>query len=109
MNMFSEEIACLIEEFTGPNFWRLHFSSKVLPRLNKGWKLVGRWAPYMDYQGGDPCMNCYLYGSNFDHLCYETSNCVDTCMTWACKEEFYCLDYWKWIFSCHVVHHLNIR
>ena len=109
MKMFSEEIVCLIEEFTGPSYWKHHFSSKVLPRLNKGWKLVGSTQPYMEYQGGEPCSNCYVWGNGRDVGCgNHESICDNSLMIWTYKEQIFDEQYWHDLFSCRIVPHLNI-
>lgn len=56
------EVNCLIENFIGPNYWKIYFSSTVLPSIDKKWKLVGNME-------GTPCLNCYCYGNGIDVGC----------------------------------------
>ena len=104
----NEDITCLIESFTGPNYWKLQFSAKVLPRLNKKWKLVGRTQSYGDYLGNEPCSNCYAYGNGIDIGCLNNPNCCDSSMTvWVKKEDVFDHDWWTWIFSGVVLRELK--
>jgi hypothetical protein len=89
----------MVEEFA-PNYWKCHFSSKVLPRLNKGWKLVGLTQPYRGYIGGEPCSNCYIHGNGIDIGCNNYTSICNSSMTyWVCKDEIYDIEWWKWQFS----------
>lgn len=107
-NNLTEDIICLIEDFTGPNCWKIYFSSKVLPRLNKGWKLVGSTQTYDDYLGGEPCANCYAYGNGYDIGCQNHESICDNNMTlWMSRDEFYYEDYWKSYFSNWVIHNIK--
>ena len=98
--VFSEDIVCMIEEYA-PNYWRCHFSSKVLPRLNKGWQLVSLNVGSMPHDQGDVlCSNCYEYGNGRDVGCENNPSMCDDSMThWACRDDIFDLDWWKWRFG----------
>lgn len=99
-----EDIVCNIESFVGPNYWKITFSTKVLPRLNKKWKLVGRTQPYEDYLGNDPCINCYYYGNGINIGCQnDISICDGSMELWVKKEDIYNTMYWQNIFSFDVL------
>lgn len=104
----NEDITCLIESFTGPNYWKLQFSAKVLPRLNKKWKLVGKTQPYEDILGNDPCPNCYVYGNGIDIGCQnDPSNCDNSMTVWVKEEDIFNHNWWKWAFSIDVLGELK--
>ena len=89
--IFSEDIVCLIETFTGPNYWKLQFSATILPRINKGWRLVG-----IDPDDYTPCRNCYFYGNGIDVGCNNNPLlCTFTEPVWAKKEDVDTLEIWK--------------
>lgn len=89
--LFPEDIVCVIETFTGPNYWKLHFSAKVLPRINKGWRLVGCFPS--DFS---PCPNCYVYGNGIDEGCNNAPECCTFAdPIWAKKEDIETLEFWK--------------
>ena len=98
--MFSEDIVCVIEGYY-LNYWRCHFSSKVLPRLNKGWQLVSLNVGSMPHDQGDVlCSNCYEYGNGRDVGCNNGfAMCDGNMARWACKDEMFDLNWWKWQFG----------
>jgi hypothetical protein len=86
-----EDIVCLIETFTGPNYWKLHFSNKVLPRINKSWRLVG-----IDPNDDQPCPNCYFYGNGIDQGCNnDPILCTFKNPVWVKKDDILSLHFWK--------------
>ena len=101
-NIFSEDIVCMVEEFTGPNYWKCCFSNKVLPRLNKGWQLVG-----ID-NDGNQCKNCYGYGNGINIGCNNNPEICDSSLeVWMSKVEYADKSYWKWYYFAWVLHGLN--
>jgi hypothetical protein len=97
----SEEIICHIESFIGPNYWKITFSKKVLPRLNKKWKLVGSMMPFENIPSY-PCPNCYVSGDGINIGCLNMicDNSMEICVK---KEDIFDCDWWKWAFSTRVL------
>jgi|Laugresu1bdmlbsd_1035121.scaffolds.fasta_scaffold13806_2 hypothetical protein len=71
--------------FNRPNSWKVRFSNKVLPCLDKGWKLV------YHRPSNNKCYNCY-----------ENNNC-DKChyfghgISWMSRDEFIRLRHHFWL------------
>lgn len=95
----------LISEFSGhsggtekSNVWKRRFTHDVLPKVDKGYKVVGVW---LKNNEPEKCLNCYVYGDQSEiGLC---ANCeADDISQYDVMafEEFYNRGYRSKMFPC---------
>jgi hypothetical protein len=103
---FPQECLSLINQFIGPSDdLKNCFSKKVLPRLNKKWKLVGSMMPFENIPSY-PCPNCYVSGDGINIGCLNMI-CDNSMEIWVKKEDIFDCDWWKWKFSTRVLPYIK--
>ena len=110
---FPQECLSLINQFIGPSDdLKNCFSKKVLPRLNKKWKLVGYHQPF---ESDDPffvspifpCSYCYIHGNGIDISCLIWSTCINRMEMWVKKEDIFHCKWWKRRFTYSVLPYIE--